>query len=36
MIATPQGRFGWGLVDTPGEQWMEVEHFSITVPDQAT
>jgi hypothetical protein len=29
-VATPQGRFGWGLVDAPGEQWMEVEHFSIT------
>lgn len=35
-VATPQGRFGWGLVDAPGEQWMAVEHFAITAPDRAT
>jgi hypothetical protein len=29
MIATPQGRFGWGLVETPGRQWMEVDSLVI-------
>lgn len=28
-IANPQGRFGWGVLDAPGEQWMAVEDFSI-------
>lgn len=28
-IATPQGRFGWGLLASEGEQWMAVERFSI-------
>ena len=29
MVATPQGRFAWGLVDAPGEQWLEVERLDI-------
>jgi hypothetical protein len=29
MIATPQGRFGWGLLDAPGRQWMEIDRLSI-------
>lgn len=29
-IVTPQGRFGWGTLDAPGEQWMEVADFSIS------
>lgn len=28
-VVTPWGRFGWGTVDAPGEQWMAVEGFSI-------
>lgn len=30
MIATPQGRFAWGRLDAPGEQWLEVERLDIT------
>lgn len=29
LIATPQGRFGWGLLDVPEEQWMEVDGWEI-------
>lgn len=29
-IATPQGRFAWGTLDAPGEQWMEVSDFSVS------
>lgn len=29
MVATPQGRFRWGVLDAPGYQWMEVERLSI-------
>jgi hypothetical protein len=29
MVATPQGRFGWGLLDAPGRQWMEVDSLAI-------
>ncbi|MCP4541761.1 MAG: hypothetical protein GY832_31915 [Chloroflexi bacterium] len=29
MIVTPWGRFGWGLLDAPGRQWMEVEQLEI-------
>jgi hypothetical protein len=29
MVATPQGRFRWGLVDAPGRQGMEVEQLKI-------
>lgn len=24
MVVTPQGRFGWGLLAAPGQQWMEL------------
>ena len=29
MVATPQGRFRWGLLDAPGRQWMEVDSLTI-------
>ena len=29
MVATPQGRFKWGLLDVPGRQWMEVDRLTI-------
>ena len=29
MVATPQGRLGWGLLDVPGRQWMEVDRLVI-------
>jgi hypothetical protein len=29
LVATPQGRFRWGVLDAPGEQWMEVERLQI-------
>lgn len=29
MIATPLGRFAWGLLDVPGCQWMEVERLEV-------
>ena len=29
MVATPQGRFSWGLLDVPGRQWMEVDALTI-------
>ncbi len=29
MIATPQGRFRWGLLDVPASQWMEIESLAI-------
>ena len=29
MVAKPWGRFGWGLLEVPGEQWMEVRRLSI-------
>jgi hypothetical protein len=28
-IVTPWGRLGWGLLDIPGRQWLEVEWLSI-------
>ncbi|MBC7226164.1 MAG: hypothetical protein H5T61_02905 [Thermoflexales bacterium] len=28
MVATPWGRLGWGLLDVPGAQWMEVEEVT--------
>ena len=34
MVATPQGRFRWGLVDAPGSQWMEVERLHIEELDE--
>ncbi len=29
MVATPQGRFRWGLLDVPGRQWMEIDSLEI-------
>lgn len=29
MVVTPWGRLGWGLLDTPGRQWMEVDMLAI-------
>jgi len=29
LVATPQGRLGWGVLAIAGRQWMEVEHFTI-------
>ena len=29
MVVTPQGRLGWGLLDVPGRQWMEVGRLAI-------
>ncbi|MGD1995983.1 MAG: hypothetical protein PVH62_04340 [Anaerolineae bacterium] len=29
MVVTPRGRLGWGLLDVPGRQWMEVERLAI-------
>ncbi len=29
MVVTPWGRFGWGVLDAPGRQWMEVEWLAI-------
>lgn len=29
MVATPQGRFRWGLLDVPDRQWMEIDSLAI-------
>jgi hypothetical protein len=29
MVVTPWGRLGWGLLDVPGRQWMEVDRLAI-------
>jgi len=29
MVVTPQGRLGWGLLDVPGRQWMEVDWLAL-------
>ncbi len=29
LVATPWGRLRWGLLDVPGEQWLEVDHLVI-------
>ena len=29
LVATPWGRFAWGLLDSPGRQWMEVDRLAI-------
>ena len=29
MVVTPQGRLGWGLLDVPHRQWMEVDQLAI-------
>jgi hypothetical protein len=32
MVVTPWGRLGWGLLDVPGGQWMEVDSLQIVSP----
>jgi hypothetical protein len=34
-IVTPWGRFGHGLLDTPGRQWMQIHHLTIE-PENST
>lgn len=34
MVVTPWGRFGWGVLDAPGRQWMELDHLSIEPLDR--
>ena len=29
MIVKPWGRFGWGLLDAPGRQWLEVDQLAL-------
>ena len=29
MVVTPWGRLGWGLLDAPGRQWMEIRRLAI-------
>lgn len=29
MIATPTGQFGWGVLPTTAEQWLEIDHLII-------
>lgn len=29
MVVTPRGRFGWGLLDVPSRQWMQVAGISV-------
>jgi hypothetical protein len=29
LVARPWGRFGWGVLEVPGRQWLEVSHFDI-------
>ncbi|HSJ58325.1 MAG TPA: hypothetical protein VLC95_14170 [Anaerolineae bacterium] len=29
LVATPWGRFRWGMLDVPGEQWMEIDRVVI-------
>ncbi|EFO80172.1 hypothetical protein OSCT_1974 [Oscillochloris trichoides DG-6] len=29
LVVTPQGRFGWGLLDAPEEQWLEISDLVI-------
>jgi hypothetical protein len=31
LIVTPQGRLGWGLLDAPGEQWLEIADLRLSV-----
>jgi hypothetical protein len=32
MIVKPWGRFGWGILEAPGQQWMEVDWLDIRQP----
>jgi len=29
LVATPQGRLGWGVLEIVDRQWMEVDHFAV-------
>jgi hypothetical protein len=29
LVATPWGRLRWGMLDVPGQQWLEVDHLAI-------
>lgn len=29
LVVTPQGRLGWGLLDAPEEQWLEIADLSV-------
>jgi hypothetical protein len=29
MVVTPWGQFRWGLLDAPGQQWMQVDSLAI-------
>jgi hypothetical protein len=29
LVVTPWGRLRWGLLDTPGRQWLEVSELAI-------
>jgi hypothetical protein len=29
MVMTPWGRLGWGLLDVPGRQWMQIDRLTI-------
>jgi hypothetical protein len=33
LIATPWGRVGWGVLDAPGRQWMEVEWLQLATEE---
>jgi hypothetical protein len=34
MIVKPWGRFGWGVLDVPGQQWLETEWVAIEPWDE--
>ena len=36
MIVKPWGRFGWGLLEAPGRQWLEVDRLAIEAPELPT
>ena len=36
LVATPRGKVRWGVLDVPGEQWLDVSHLAIEpVPDES-
>jgi hypothetical protein len=30
LVVTPQGRFGWGLLDAPAQQWLEIAELTLS------
>jgi hypothetical protein len=36
MVVKPWGRFGWGLLEAPGRQWLEVDRLAIEAPELPT